>query len=62
MYSHEITNIVNQYSQNIPSTLYVKIIQTSPQINHVKYDPYGNYYEMWDEKGVYWKYSVYNKN
>lgn len=60
MYSYEISNLVNHYNQNIPSPLYVKIIQTSPQINHVKYNPFGNYYEMWDNEGCYWKYSIYN--
>lgn len=33
--------------------------RSSPQINHIIYKPFGDYYEMWDCDGTYWKYKVY---
>lgn len=50
---------MSQHNNFIPSSLYKNIVKTSPQINHTKYNPYGNYFESWDESGTYWKYSVY---
>lgn len=34
---------------------------TSPQINHIVYDPYSNNFEMWDDVGEHWIFTVYNK-
>lgn len=58
MYSYEITNIMNQQNFNIDPNIYINIIQTSPQIDRVIYKPFGNYYEMWDKDGCYWKFNV----
>lgn len=52
MYSHEITNIMNQQNFNIDHNTYINIIQTSPQIDHVIYKPFGDYYEMWAKMAV----------
>lgn len=62
IYSNEITVLMSQYNNSISSSIYENIIKTSPQINHTKYNPHGNYYESWDELGTYWKYSVYKDN
>ena len=35
---------------------YLNIIDTSSQISRVKYDPYGNYYEIWTKDNYYWKF------
>lgn len=59
MYSYEITNSLQEHNYNIPSSLYIKIIHASPQINHIVYNPYNNSYEMWDEQGAHWEYSIY---
>ncbi len=59
MYSYEITNIMRQHNNNINANTYINIIQTSPQINHVIYRPFGSYYEMWDKNGCYWKFTVH---
>lgn len=60
IYSYEITKLLNQYNNSIPSSLYRNIIYSSPQIDHTIYKPFGNYFESWDKSGTYWKYSVYN--
>lgn len=61
MYSHEIIDIIQQHNTNINVNTYIDIIQTSSQINHVVYHPFGNYYEMWDKDGCYWKFTVHKK-
>lgn len=58
MFSYEISDIVKKYNYCIPSSVYIRIIQTSPQINHVLYNPYNDKFNMWDKDGTYWEYSV----
>lgn len=58
MYSHEISNILKENNYNIPSSVY-EIILSSPQIDHVKYSPYGDYFEIWTNDGCYWKFRIY---
>ena len=59
MYSYEIDNIIKQNNYNLSSTTYIDICTTSSQINHVKYEPYGDYYEICTSDGYYWKINVY---
>lgn len=59
IYSNEITDLLFQHNNSIPSSLYRYIMRTSPQVNHTIYNPYGKYFESWDISGTYWKYSVY---
>ena len=59
MYSYEIDSLLKKCNYTIPVSLYINMIHSSPQINHTKYNPYGNYYESWDTQGAYWKYSIY---
>jgi hypothetical protein len=40
MYSHEIQRILEENNYNIDSETYIDICQSSPQICHVKYDPF----------------------
>lgn len=60
MYDWEITNILQQNQYKIDSETYLHICSTSPQLNHIKYEPYGNFFEMWSNEN-YWKFSVYRK-
>lgn len=46
MYSEEITQLLKNRNYNIDSKTYVNIIHSSPQINHIVYKPFGDYYEM----------------
>lgn len=59
MYSSEIDELMKLYKYNIDNETYINIINNSPQLNHIIYKQFGNYYEMWDCNGKYWKYNVY---
>ena len=61
MYDWEITQILQQNQNNIDSETYLYICSTSPQLNHIKYEPYGNFFEMWSKYGNYWKFTVYHE-
>lgn len=61
MYDWEITQILQQNNNNIDSETYLNICRTSPQLNHIKYEPYGNYFEMWSNDENYFKFTVYHK-
>lgn len=40
MYSHEISDILSKNSYIISPDMYMKLVTTSPQIKHIKYNPY----------------------
>lgn len=61
MYSYEIKSTLEKYQYDLPSDLYMHICATSPQINHIKYNPYGDYFEIWTNDDNYWKFSVHLK-
>lgn len=61
MYSREIEDILKSKNYNIDSHTYINICSSSPQIIHVKYDPYGQYFEIWTNDDFYWKFNVYRK-
>ena len=61
VYSSEIENILKSSNYNIDSDTYQNICSTSPQIVHVMYDPYGQYFEIWTNDDYYWKFNVYRK-
>lgn len=61
MYSWEIDQKMKEYDYNIPSFLYIDIISNSPQIRHIKYNPYDNDFEIWTDDSGYWKFKVYTK-
>lgn len=58
MYSYEIDKIIKENNYNIPSYLYETAL-SSPQISHVKYDSYGDYFEIWTNDGWYWKFRIF---
>ena len=37
------------------------ICNTSTQIVQVKYNPYKNNFEMWDNQNNYWNFTIYRK-
>lgn len=61
MYDYEIENILKQNQNNIDSETYLHICSTSPQLDHIHYEPYGNYFEMWSNTGTYFRFTVYHK-
>lgn len=58
MYSYEIDQILKENKYYIPSTAYETVL-SSPQIDHVKYSPYGDVYEIWTSDGWYWEFKIY---
>lgn len=61
MYNWEIHNLINTYNGLLPSTEYLRICNTSPQLNHIKYDPYEDIFELWSIDGDYFRFKVYYK-
>lgn len=58
MYSDEINQLLKFTNYIINPDTYIKICEQSPQINHVKYSPFGDYFEFWTNDGYYWKFCV----
>ena len=62
MYSSEIDNIMKQNNYNIDSETYIDICMNSPQINHVLYDSFSDYFNIWTSDNYYFKFRVYEKH
>ena len=58
MFSWEIDKILNENSFEINAETYIQIISTSPQINHIKYQAFGDYFEVWTDDRYEWKFKV----
>lgn len=58
MYDWEIQNFLAERNHRLESKEYIYLCDTCPQINHVKYNPYGNYFEVWTDSS-YFKFEVY---
>lgn len=61
MYSTEINETLRRNNYTIDSETYSNICQTSPQINHAKYNAHEQCYEIWTDDGNYWKFTVHRK-
>lgn len=59
MYSYEIDELLTKSNFRIPSDVYLRLCE-SPQICRIKYNPYGDFIEMWTFDGNYWKFIVYD--
>lgn len=57
MYSWEIHNELSKSNYIISSEVYKKICD-SPQIQKIKYEPFGDYYEIYTNDGYYWRFKV----
>ena len=57
MYSWEISQILEQNSYNVTVDAYNEICKSS-QISRVKYEPFGDYFEIWTKDDYYWKITV----
>lgn len=62
MYTWEIEKKLKEKNYNIYNDEYFEIINTSPQITCIKYNPYDNSFETWtkekDNSIHYFKYNV----
>lgn len=61
MYSYEIQQLLQLKNYLLSNKEYIDMINTSPQINHVRYNPYENEFETWTDDNYYFKYKVYVK-
>lgn len=61
MYSYEIKQLLELRNYLISNIEYLNIIDTSPQINRVRYNPYLDDFETWTDDNYYFKYKVYLK-
>lgn len=58
MYSYEIDQILKTNNYDIDSKIYLHICQSSPQITHVKYEPFDNDFNIWTNDNYYWTFRV----
>lgn len=58
MYDREIQSALSYYNFNLPSTVYLHICNTSPQITHIKYDAFTNRFNMTTNENN-WNFTVY---
>lgn len=58
MYSWELTNYLTEHNCTLNQNEYLHICNTCPQIRRVKYEPYGNYFEIWTDDNGYFKFTV----
>ena len=61
MFSWEIDKILNENDFAINAETYIQIISTSPQIIHIHYEAFGDYFEIWTEDRYEWKFKVFRE-
>lgn len=61
MYDWEIQNYLRERDNILESKEYLYLMNTCPQINHVKYNAFENCFEMWTDCN-YFKFTVYCKD
>ena len=61
MYSWEIYEVIKNNNYNISVEDYIKILNTSPQIREVKYNPYENNFKIYTEDNLNIKFNVKKK-
>lgn len=61
MYSYEIKNALSENGYCIDSKSYDFICRTSPQINHIKYEPYSDYFFIDTNDDFHFQFKVYYK-
>ena len=61
MYSNEIDSIMKQNGYIISANTYINICSTSPQIIHIHYEAFGDYFEIWTEDRYEWKFKVFRE-
>lgn len=62
MYSWEIDQLLKNNNYRVSSDTYLNICSTSPQINYVRYNAFGSYFEIHTDDMYYWKFFVNRKD
>lgn len=52
MYDWEINNYLQEHNYTLTYNEYLQLHRSSPQIDHVKYDPYNDNVKMWSDNGM----------
>lgn len=60
MYPYEVAEYLKQRNYYIGGDDLLKVtsVKENPQLNHIKFNPYNNEYEMWDVEGNYYKFTA----
>ena len=58
MYSQEIEELLKLRNYLISVKEYLRILETSPQINHIKYNPFDDCFDIWTDDRYYFKTKV----
>ena len=61
MYSWEIQNKLQKENYILTGEEYIDICKNSPHISRIKYNDFGDSYEMWTTDNYYWKFSLTRK-
>ena len=59
MYDWELDDCLVSKNNIISNKEYKYICETCPQIDHVKYNAYGNYFDVWTKDGNHFMFQVY---
>ena len=63
MYNYEIKDYLQSRNYSLNQKEYEYIVNTCPQINHIKYESYEKIFKMWSSDGEYFEFAVhYDKN
>lgn len=58
MYSYEIQDILESHTYKINSNTYKEIVNTSQQINYIKYNPYDGSTYLSTSDGYSWTFRI----
>ena len=62
MYNYEIRNYLQERNYSLNQKDYQYIVDTCPQINHIKYEPYDDIFNVWTVDCEYFEFKFhYNK-
>lgn len=61
MYDWEIQNYLKDRNYRLNSEEYINMYHSCPQMKYIKYNAFGNYFEMWTDCN-YFKFTVYCKD
>lgn len=61
MYDWEISNLIASHGGKISSKECIDMCNTSPQLDHIKYNPFEDCYEAWSDCN-YFRFQVYPDN
>lgn len=61
MYSYEIDQTLKSKNYNIDSKTYIHICQSSPQIVHIKYEPFDGNFNIWTDDNYHWTFRIQSR-